>query len=112
MPATQGDAAMTPGTGEMPDIDDDRPDDPPLYVEITQDLIARIFDGRIRHASLLPPARRLAAHHGVSVSTARRGLRLLATLGWARYVPGHPYQAIRPRHPGTVPPRSYDYVPQ
>ena len=33
------------------------------------------------------------------VSGARRGLRLLATLGWARPVPGHPYQAIRPALP-------------
>jgi len=63
-------------------------------------LIARIHDGRIRHAALLPPARRLAADHGVSTSTARRGLRLLAALGWARHVPGHPYQAIRPAQPG------------
>jgi DNA-binding GntR family transcriptional regulator len=90
----------TPDTDDSTDIDDDRPDDPPLYVEITQDLIARIHDGRIRHAALLPPAARLAADHGVSTSTARRGLRLLAVLGWARHVPGHPYQAIRPPQPG------------
>lgn len=92
---------MTPDTDydTAIDIDDDRPDDPPLYVEITRDLIRRIFDGRIRHAAPLPPARRLAADHGVSTSTARRGLRLLATLGWARRVPGHPYQAIRPALP-------------
>jgi len=81
------------------DLDDDRPDDPPLYVQITQDLMARIHDGRIRHAALLPPAHRLAEDHGVSTATARRGLRLLASLGFARPVPGHPYQAIRPALP-------------
>lgn len=81
------------------DLDPDRPDGPPLYVEITQDLIARIHDGRIRHAAPLPPAHRLAADHGVSTATARRGLRLLASLGWARPIPGHPYQAIRPALP-------------
>jgi DNA-binding transcriptional MocR family regulator len=75
------------------DLDNDRPDGPPLYVEI-----ARIFDGRISHAALLPPAHRLATDHGVSTATAWRGLRLLASLGWARHVPGHPYQAIRPAH--------------
>ena len=92
---------MTPNAddGTIIDLDDDQPDDPPLYVEITQDLIARIHDGRIRHADPLPPAHRLAEDHGVSTATARRGLRLLATLGWARPIPGHPYQAIRPALP-------------
>ena len=80
------------------DLDDDRPDDPPLYVEITQDLIARIHDGRIRHADRLPPAHRLAEYHGVSTATARRGLRLLATLGWPATSPA-PDQAIRPALP-------------
>jgi DDE superfamily endonuclease len=31
-----------------------------------------------------------------STSTARRGLRLLAELGWAKPVPGYPYMALRP----------------
>lgn len=92
---------MTPDTDDDTaiDLDDDRSDDPPLYVQITQDLIARIHDGRIRHAAPLPTAHRLAEEHGVSTATARRGLRLLATLGFARPVPGHPYQAIRPALP-------------
>ena len=81
------------------DLDDDRPDDPPLYVQITQDLMARIHDGQIRHAALLPTSHRLAEDHGVSTAPARRGLRLLASLGFARPVPGHPYQAIRPALP-------------
>jgi len=92
---------MIPATDDDYGIDDDRPDQPPLYVEVTQDLIARIHDGRIRHAAPLPPARKLAADHGVSTSTARRSLQLLAALGWARYVPGHPYQAVRPQPPAV-----------
>ena len=86
------------------DLDDDRPDDPPLYVQITQDLMARIHDGQIRHAAPLPTAHRLAEDHGVSTATARRGLRLLASLGFARPVPGHPYQAIRPALPRETAP--------
>jgi DNA-binding GntR family transcriptional regulator len=80
------------------DPDDHQPDNPPMYVQITQDLMARIHDGRITHAAPLPTDR-LAEEHGVSTATVRRGLRLLSDLGFARYVPGHPYQAIRPALP-------------
>jgi DNA-binding GntR family transcriptional regulator len=96
---------MTPDTDDDTaiDLDDDRPDDPPMYVQITQDLMARIHDGRISHAAPLPSAHQLAEEHRVSTTTIRRGLRLLADLGFARHVPGHPYQAIRPALPrGTA----------
>jgi len=88
-----------PADNTTTDPGDDQHDDPPMYVQITQDLMARIHDGRITHAAPLPPAHRLAEDHGVSTATVRRGLRLLSDLGFARYVPGHPYQAIRPALP-------------
>jgi len=99
---------MTPDIDDntVIDLDDDQPDDPPLYIQITQDLMARIHDGRIRHATPLPPARQLAEDHGVSTATVRRGLRLLADLGFARQIPGHPYQAIRPALPRETAARS------
>jgi hypothetical protein len=38
----------------------------------------------------------VAEKHGTSTATARRGLRLLAKIGFAQAVPGHPYIALHP----------------
>jgi len=56
-------------------------DDPPLYAEICIYYIHQIHSGAIRPGQLLPPAWRIAKRYGVSPATARRGLRLLSTLG-------------------------------
>ncbi len=69
---------------------------PPLYQVICQFYIGQIAKGIIRPGELLPPASRVAEKHETSASTARRGLRLLANLGWAEPVPGYPYMALRP----------------
>lgn len=74
----------------------DDPDDPPLYAEICIYYIGQIHSGTIKPGQLLPPAWRIAERHGVSRSTARRGLRLLSTLGWAKPIPGYPYMALMP----------------
>jgi len=75
----------------------DEPDDPPpLYEEITCTLIDRIAGGDIRPGMPLPSATTLGAEFGVSAATARRGLRLLASVGFARRVPGSGYLALRP----------------
>jgi DNA-binding GntR family transcriptional regulator len=78
------------------DLLHDDPDYPPLYAEICTYYIDKIHSGCIKPGQLLPPARRIAEQHGVSPSTARRGLRLLSTLGWAKPVPGYPYMALMP----------------
>jgi DNA-binding transcriptional regulator YhcF (GntR family) len=70
--------------------DDD--DQPPLYAEICQFYFRQITEGAIRPGELLPAAHRVAEKHG----TARRGLRLLAEIGFAQPVPGHPYIALHP----------------
>jgi len=82
---------------ETEDLLSDAPDMPPLYAEICSYYIDQIFNGRIKPGQLLPPARKVAEQHGVSQSTARRGIRLLSALGWARAIPGYPYQALRPK---------------
>jgi DNA-binding GntR family transcriptional regulator len=74
--------------------DDD--DQPPLYVEICQFYFRQITAGAIRAGELLPPAHRVAEKHGTSIATARRGLRLLAKIGFAQAVPGSPYMALHP----------------
>ena len=61
----------------------------------------RWLNGRVPYAynrvgELLPAAHRVAGKHGTSTATARRGLRLLATIGFAQAVPGHPYIALHP----------------
>ena len=74
--------------------DDD--DQPPLYAEICQYYFRQITEGAIRPGELLPAAHHIAEKHGTSTATARRGLRLLAKIGFARAVPGHPYIALHP----------------
>jgi DNA-binding GntR family transcriptional regulator len=84
---------------QLADLDStsDQPDDPPpLYQEITMALMNRISGGQIKPYALLPSSATLGTEFGVSAATARRGLRLLARLGWARRAPGHPYQALLP----------------
>jgi len=78
------------------DLLHDGPDSPPLYAEICTYYIDQIHSGSIKPGQLLPPARRVAEQHGVSPSTARRSLRLLSMLGWAKPVPGYPHMALRP----------------
>ncbi len=74
--------------------DDD--DQSPLYVEICRYYFRQITDGGIRAGELLPAAHEIAEKHGTSIATARRGLRLLAKIGFAQGVPGHPYMALHP----------------
>ena len=78
---------------ELPHDDDDQP---PLYAEICQYYFRQITEGAIRPGELLPPAHRVAENHETSTATARRGLRLLAKIGFAQAVPGHPYIALYP----------------
>jgi hypothetical protein len=52
--------------------------------------------GAIRPGELLPAAHHVAEKHGTSTATARRGLRLLAKIGFAQPVRGHPYIALHP----------------
>ena len=78
------------------DLLHDEPDLPPLYVEICQHYVDQIDTGRIKPDTPLPAIKAVAEEFGVSRGTAGRGLALLATLGWARKVPGYPYQALRP----------------
>ena len=77
-------------------IYDDTPEEPPLYQAICSDYIGEICKGTIKPGQLLPSAKRIAEHYGVSESTVRKGLRLMAHLGWAKSYPGYPYVAIRP----------------
>jgi DNA-binding transcriptional regulator YhcF (GntR family) len=74
--------------------DDD--DQPPLYAEICQYYFRQIIEGVIRPGELLPAAHHVAWKHGTSAATARRGLRLLAKIGFAQPVPGHSYMALYP----------------
>ena len=74
--------------------DDD--DQPPLYAEICQYYFRQIIEGAIRPGELLPSAHHVAEKHGTSTATARRGLKLLAKIGFAQAVPGHPYIALHP----------------
>ena len=83
----------------MPELLRDDADQSPLYAEICRFYIGQIAAGAIQPGELLPPAHRVARQHGTSTSTARRGLRLLAQLGWATPVPGYPYMALRPERP-------------
>jgi GntR family transcriptional regulator/MocR family aminotransferase len=78
------------------DLLHDDPDSPPMYAEICTYYIGQIHSGSIKPGQLLPPTRRVAEQHGVSRSTARRGLQLLSTLGWAKPIPGYPYMALMP----------------
>ena len=66
------------------------------YETICTFYIGQIADGSIRPGELLPTAHRVAERHGTSSSTARRGLRLLADLGWATPVPSCAYMALLP----------------
>jgi DNA-binding transcriptional regulator YhcF (GntR family) len=80
----------------MPELLHDDADQSPLYTEICRFYIGQIAEGAIQPGELLPPVRRVAEKHGTSTSTARRGLRLLAEIGWAKPVPGYPYMALCP----------------
>jgi DNA-binding GntR family transcriptional regulator len=77
-------------------IYDDTPDDPPLYQTICSDYIGEICDGRIKPGQPMPTLMRIAQDYGVSESTARKGMKLMARLGWARPYPNAPYTATRP----------------
>ena len=81
---------------ELDNVPDQPDDPPPLYEEITCMLIDRIAGGEIEPGTLLPSSSTLGTEFGVSAATARRGLRLLADVGFARRVPGSGYQALRP----------------
>jgi DNA-binding GntR family transcriptional regulator len=80
------------------DLLHDDPDYPPLYAEICTYYIDKIHSGCIKPGQLLPPARRIAEQHGVSPSTARRGLRLLSTLRLGQAGTGLP---LHGPHAGT-----------
>ena len=76
---------------------DDTPDPDPLHAEICRDLIDKIHTGKIQPGDFLPGLAKLAEDYGVSVATARRGLRLLRDLGWANYVQScRKWEAVRP----------------
>ena len=77
-------------------IYDDTPDEPPLYQAICSDYIGEICKGAIKPGQLMPTLKRVAEQYGVSESTARKGMRLMAHLGWAKSYPGYPYVATRP----------------
>ena len=81
---------------ELNNVPDEPDDPPPLYEEITCTLIDRIANGDIKPGALLPSSTTLGTEFGVSAATAKRGLRLLASVGFARRVPGSGYQALRP----------------
>ena len=80
----------------MSELLNDDEDQPPLYAEICQFYIGQIVEGAIRPGELLPSAHRVAEKHGTSTATARRGLRLLAKIGFAQPVPGSSYMALHP----------------
>ena len=80
----------------MSELLHDYDDQPPLYVEICQFYFRQITEGAIRPGELLPAAHRVAEKHETSISTARRGLKLLAKIGFAQLVPGYPYIALHP----------------
>ena len=80
----------------MSELLPEAPDRPSLCEEICRFYIGQIADGLIGPGELLPPARRVAEEHRTSASTARRGLRLLAQIGWAKPVAGCRYMALRP----------------
>jgi DNA-binding transcriptional regulator YhcF (GntR family) len=81
----------------MPELlHDDDDDQPPLYVEICQFYFRQITDGAIRAGEFLPAAHEVAEKHGTSIATARRGLRLLAKIGFAQPMAGEPYVALHP----------------
>jgi DNA-binding transcriptional regulator YhcF (GntR family) len=77
-------------------IYDDTPDEPPLYQTVCSYYIGQICDGVIKPGQSLPPAKRVAEHHGVSEKTARKGLKLMVHLGWAKAYPGYPFVATKP----------------
>jgi DNA-binding GntR family transcriptional regulator len=60
----------------MSELLHDDEDQSPLYVEICRFYLRQITEGAIRSGELLPPAQRVAEVHGISTSTARRGLSL------------------------------------
>lgn len=80
----------------MSELFHDDDDQSPLYAEICQFYFRQITEGAIRPGDLLPAAQRVAEKHRTSTATARRGLRLLAKIGFAQPVPGHPYMALHP----------------
>jgi DNA-binding transcriptional regulator YhcF (GntR family) len=77
-------------------IYDDTPDEPPLYQAVCSFYIGQICEGIIKPGDLLPSSRRAAEKHGVSEATARKGLRLMMHLGWAKSYPGYPFVAAKP----------------
>lgn len=79
---------------QSPDDDDDQP---PLYARICRFYFTQIVDGAIQAGEFLPSADRVAEKHGTSIATARRGLRLLAKIGFARAMPGNSYMALHPK---------------
>ena len=93
----------------------DEPDQPSRYETICTFYIGQIADGSINPGEFLPAAHLVAEQHGISAATARRGLRLLADLGWATPILGHPYMALLPEGPDiledlTVMPGDVDFV--
>jgi DNA-binding GntR family transcriptional regulator len=80
----------------QPSPDDLDADYVPAYIKLARLLRAKIEASEIRPFTLLPSAPSLAAAHGVGPETAAHALRALAAAGYARHLPGKPYQAIKP----------------
>jgi DNA-binding transcriptional regulator YhcF (GntR family) len=104
IPATQlraeGSRAMT--ESNLWDlIYDDAPDEPPLYQTVCSYYIGQICDGAIKSGEPLPSAKSAAEHHGVGEKTARKGLKLMVQLGWAKAYSGRSLVATKPESTGT-----------
>ncbi len=74
------------------------PPEPPLYQELADKLMHLIGQGLLRPGERAPSLRRLAAGHGVSLTTAIQACRLLEDRGWleARPKSGFFVRARRP----------------
>jgi DNA-binding GntR family transcriptional regulator len=68
----------------------------PAYIKLARRLRVQIDNGEIRPHALLPSAAALAKEHAVGPDTAAHALRALARSGYARHLPGMPYQALNP----------------
>ena len=69
----------------------------PAYIKLARLLRAQIASGEIKPYALLPTTSALAKEHGIGPETAAHALRSLARSGYARHLPGMPYQALNPR---------------
>lgn len=60
----------------------------PIYLQVSELLIREIAAGRLGDGQRLPPERKLAAHHGITVRTLRKSLAELTKLGLLESVQG------------------------